>query len=104
MVSKSWTGGLVLLFASAAVHAEQCPAKSSGMDDILSILNGAPSCERAMKLFEASAFGASADVQFGAAVETKCEADFVGRLKPPQRLSYNRELRICDGKYRHQAG
>ena len=105
MALKTCVAGLVLLLAAAAAHAaEECPAKSAGMEEILSVLNGAPSCERAMKLFEACAYGASGDVQFGAAVEKKCEAEFFGRLKPPQSPSYRRELRICDGKYRSRSG
>ena len=102
---KSCMAGLALMLAAGAAQAaEECPAKSSGLDDILSLLNGAPGCERAMKLFEACAFGASADVQFGAAVEKKCEADFLARLKPPQSLGYRRELRTCDEKYRNRSG
>jgi hypothetical protein len=74
------------------------------MDDILAVLNEAPGCDRALRVFEACGYGASGDVQFGAAVEKKCEADFLARLKAPRRLSYQRELRICDRKYQHQPG
>ena len=49
-------------------------------------------------------YGASADVQFGAAVKEKCEADFLSRLKPPQKRAYQREMRVCDRKYRNQSG
>jgi hypothetical protein len=98
---------LVLLEAflgGAAQAAEECPAKSNSMEDIITVLNAAPSCDRAMKLFEACAYGASGDVQFGEAVEKKCEADFVGQAKPPQKLSYQRELAVCDRKYRNKSG
>ncbi|WP_338318087.1 hypothetical protein [Bradyrhizobium ottawaense] len=74
------------------------------MDDIVVALNAAPGCERAMKQFEACAYGASGDVQFGDVVEKKCEADFIGQLQPPQKLSYQRELRVCDQKYRSKSG
>ena len=67
-------------------------------------LNAAPGCDRAMKLFEACAYGASGDVQFGEAVEKKCEADFLGRLKAPQKQAYQREMRVCDRKYRNKSG
>jgi hypothetical protein len=96
---------LVLLEAflgGAAQAAEECPAKSNSMEGIIAVLNAAPSCDRAMKLFEACAYGASGDVQFGEAVEKKCEADFVGQAKPT--LSYQRELAVCDRKYRNKSG
>ena len=102
---RSWLAGLALvLFGSVAHAAEQCPAKSNAMEDIIAVLNTAPSCDRAMKLFEACEYGASGDVQFGEIVEKKCEADFIGRLKPSQKLLYQRELRVCDGKYRNKSG
>lgn len=102
---RSCVAGLVLvLFGSVAHAAEECPAKSNAMDDIIAVLNTAPSCDRAMKLFEACEYGASGDVQFGEIVEKKCEADFIGRLKPSQKLRYQRELRVCDGKYRNKSG
>jgi len=102
---RSWVVGLSLVLLGSAAHAaEECPAKSTSMDDIIAVLNAAPSCDRAMTLFDACAYGASGDVQFGEAVEKKCEADFVGRLRTPQKLSYQRELRICDQKYRNKSG
>jgi hypothetical protein len=97
--------GLALVLMGSAAHAaEECPAKSNTMDDIKSTLAAAPSCDRAMTLFEACAYGASGDVQFGEVVEKKCEADFLGQLKIPQKLGYQRELRVCDRKYRNKSG
>lgn len=93
-----------LLVSVASAFAEGCPAKSTHMDDIIAALNEAPSCDRAMKVFEACEYSASGDVQFGAVVEKKCEADFLKRLKPPQTRTYQRELRACDRKYEHQSG
>nr|WP_246553890.1 hypothetical protein [Bradyrhizobium ottawaense] len=106
---RFWVAGpaLVLLegfLGGAALAAEECQAKSTSMDDIVVALNAAPGCERAMKQFEACAYGASGDVQFGEVVEKKCEADFIGQLQPPQKLSYQRELRVCDQKYRSKSG
>jgi hypothetical protein len=46
----------------------------------------------------------SGDLQFGAVVEKKCEADFLDHLKAPQKLTYQRELRVCDRKYRNESG
>jgi hypothetical protein len=95
---------VVLSFAAAPARAEDCPAKSSGMDDIVAAVNDAPSCDRAMKVAEACAYGASADVQFGAAVEKKCEGDFLGNLKAPRKRAYAREMGACERKYRNESG
>ena len=90
---------LVALGLSAAdAFAEDCPAKSMSMDGVLAALDASPGCDAAMKVFEACEYGASGDVEFGAVVEKKCEADFLTRLKAPQKLSYQRELRVCDRK------
>jgi hypothetical protein len=103
---KPWIAGLAVVFslAAASARAENCPAKSTQMDDIIVVLNEAPSCDRAMKVFEACEFGASGDVELGAIVEKKCERDFLARLKDPQRHVYQREMRVCDRKYRNQSG
>jgi hypothetical protein len=95
---------VVLSFAAPPAWAEDCPAKSTGMDDIIAAVNDAPSCDRALKVAEACAYGASGDVQFGAAVEKKCEGDFVGKLKARQKRAYAREMAVCDRKYRNQSG
>jgi hypothetical protein len=94
----------VATLAGAPVRAEVCPAKSNGMDDVIAAINGAQGCDRAMKVFEACALGASGDVQFGDAVQQKCEADFQSRLKPPQKRAYDNAMRACDRKYRNESG
>ncbi|WBL78976.1 hypothetical protein I3J27_00670 [Bradyrhizobium xenonodulans] len=102
---RSWLAGLAMVLLGSVAHAaEECPATSNSMGDIIAALNAAPSCDRAMKLFEACAYGASGDVQFGEVAEKKCEADFIGQAKPSQKLSYQRELGICDRKYRNRSG
>ncbi len=95
---------LVLVLGAAPAIAEDCPAKSTQMDDIIDAINAAPGCDRAMKIFEACEFGASGDVQFGAAVEKKCEGDFLGRLTAPKKQAYRHEMRVCDRKYRNESG
>ena len=90
--------------AAKSPQLEECPAKSTQFDDIVVALNEAPSCDRAMKIFEACEFGASGDVGLGAVVEKKCEGDFLARLKDPERHLYQREMRICDRKYRNEPG
>lgn len=102
----SCLAGLALALVAGAAQAttDECPAKTTAMDDIIAVLHDAPSCERAMKLFEACEYSASGDTQFGAMVEKKCEADFLDHLKAPRKLVYQRELRVCDRKYRNEHG
>jgi hypothetical protein len=95
---------VVLSLSGAPARAEDCPAKSTQFDDIVVALKEAPSCDRAMKIFEACEFGASGDVGLGAVVEKKCEADFLDRLKTPRNHVYQREMRVCDRKYRNESG
>jgi hypothetical protein len=106
MRNGPWLAALsvILLLAACPAHAEDCPAKTNQMDDILVALNEAPSCDRAMKVFEACEYVASGDVQFGAVVEKKCEIDFLARLKNPKKQAYQREMRVCDRKYRNESG
>ena len=88
--------------AAVPARAEDCPA--SGMDDIVAAVNATPSCDRAMKVFEACALGASGDVQFGEAVEKKCEDGFLAKLKSPQKRAYDKDMQVCDRKYRNESG
>ena len=81
-----------------------CLGKSMTLDEIVDAINATPRCERAMKLFEDCEFGTSGDVQLGAAVEKKCEGDFLSRLKAPQKRAYQREMSVCDRKYRNESG
>jgi hypothetical protein len=94
----------VLSLAAQAANAADCPAKSTDMDDIIAVLNEAAGCERAIKVFQACEYGTSGDIRFGAVVEKKCEADFLGRLREPQKLAYHHELRLCDRKYANEQG
>ena len=95
---------VVVLSLAAPVRAEDCPAKSTQMDDIIAELNAARSCDAAMKVFGACEYGASGDVQFGEVVEKKCEGDFLAKLQAKQKAAYQREMGVCDRKYRNQSG
>ncbi|WP_298371282.1 hypothetical protein [uncultured Bradyrhizobium sp.] len=106
MLLRSCLAVPAVLFMLGTAHAatEQCPAKSTQMDDIIAVLEKAPSCNRAMKIFEACEYGASGDVQFGAVVEKKCEADFLSGLKGAPKRAYQHEMQVCDRKYRNESG
>ena len=86
--------------ASAAV----CQDKSMTLDEIVEAINAAPDCEGAMKLFQDCSFGSSGDVQLGEAVEKKCHGDFAGSLKGRKKQAYQREMGVCDRKYRNESG
>ena len=90
--------------AAQSAQAAGCPAKSTQFDDIVVALKDAPSCDRAMKVFEACEFGASGDVGLGAIVEKKCEGDFLAQLKETKKHLYQSDMRVCDRKYRNQSG
>ena len=95
---------LACVFALGSALAADCPAKSTQMDDVIASLNAAKGCDAAMKVFEACQYGASGDVQFGEAVEKKCEADFLDRAGAARKAAYRRELGACDEKYKNQSG
>jgi hypothetical protein len=78
--------------------------KSMTLDEVVDTISAQSGCESAMKVFKDCELSASGDVDLGAAVEKKCEADFLPHLKPPQKLSYQREMRVCDRKYQNKSG
>jgi hypothetical protein len=84
--------------------AEDCPVKPFEMDGIIAAVNAASGCDASMKVFEACQMGSTADVQFGDAVEKKCEAAFLSRLKTPQKRTYADQLGRCDEKYADKQG
>ena len=95
---------IILSLGVGPAHAAVCMDKSMTQDEIIDTINAARGCEGAMKVFKDCEFGASGDVQLGAAVEKKCEADFLPRLGALQKKAYQREMRVCDEKYRTQSG
>jgi len=106
MSAKSCAVALIVMLSPGAAHAatDDCPAKSTGVDDVIAALDAAPGCDAAMKVFQACEYGTSGDVSFGAVVEKKCGADFLARLEAPEKLAYQREMRVCDRKYQNESG
>ena len=95
---------VVLSLSAGPAFAAVCLDKSMTSDEIVEAIDATPGCERAMKLFEACEMGTSGDIQLGAAVEKKCEADFMSGLSLAQKRAYQREMRACDLKYRNKSG
>ena len=106
MIAKSILAGMAMILSLSAgpARAGVCLDKSMTLDETVEAINATPGCDRAMKLFEACEYGTSGDIHLGAAVEKKCEADFLNRLTAPQKLTYQREMRICDRKYESENG
>lgn len=93
-----------LLLTALPAAADECPVKTSQMDDIVVALNAATGCEASMKVFGACQMGSTADVQFGDIVEKKCEAEFLARLSTPRRRVYEDQLGRCNEKYADKQG
>lgn len=94
----------VVSAAESPASAAVCMDKSMTQDEIIAAIDAAPGCDRAMKIFEDCEYGASGDVLLGAAVEKKCEADFMPRLTAATKKAYQHQMSVCDRKYANQDG
>ena len=95
---------VILFLGAAPAGAAVCLGKSMTLEEIIGAIDATPGCERAMKLFEDCEFGTSGDIHLGAAVEKKCEAGFLNRLKASQKRAYRDEMGVCDRKYENESG
>ena len=92
------------LGCTGPAHASICQGKSLTLDETVDVIKAAPTCDASMKLFQDCSYSASGDVSLGAAVREKCEADFLSKLKDPQKHVYQREQQACLRKYVHESG
>jgi hypothetical protein len=106
MIAKSILAGMAVIVSLGAG-----PALSRGLsrqiddlDETVEAINATPGCEGAMKLFEACEYGTSGDIHLGAAVEKKCEGDFLSRFKASQTQAYQRQMPACDRTYQNESG
>lgn len=81
--------GTVLLLG-LPVWAEDCPAEDSGWEAREAAVAKAPTCDRALKVAEFCAYGATGDTGLTNIVMEKCEADFSAKMSKAQRQSYDR--------------
>jgi hypothetical protein len=95
---------VILSLGGGPALAAVCLGKSMTRDEIVDAINATPGCARAMKLFQDCELSTGGDTELGAAVEKKCEGDFLSRLKAPQKRVYQREMGVCDRKYRNESG
>lgn len=89
---------------SVSARAGECPVESGGLDAIEAALRKASSCDHALQLFQACAFGSSGDVRLGQAVRDKCEAGFLRGLDSATKAAYDKEQRLCAHKYAKKSG
>ncbi len=94
----------IMSISATPVLAAVCMDKSMTQDEIVDTINAQRSCDGAMKVFRVCEFGASGDVLLGAAVEKKCEADFLSGLKGAPKRAYQHKMQVCDREYRNQSG
>ena len=96
---------VVLSFSGAPpALATVCLGKSMTLDEMVDAIKATPGCEPAMKMFEDCELGSSGDIRLGAAVEKKCERDFLDHLGAAQKQAYQRKMRACDRKYQNESG
>ncbi|MCG2631095.1 hypothetical protein L6654_31150 [Bradyrhizobium sp. WYCCWR 13023] len=95
---------VVLSVAATPARAMVCMDTSTTLDEVVDTIGSQKGCESAMKVFKDCELTASGDVQLGAAVEKKCEADFKPGLSAAQTQAYKREMHACDIKYRNKSG
>jgi hypothetical protein len=94
----------VFSFSAGPARASICLGQSMSQEETVNAINATSGCDKAMNLFKDCAYTASGDVLLGAAVEKKCEADFLRGLSATQKRAYRGELRRCDEKYRNKEG
>lgn len=95
---------VVLSVAGHPARAMVCMDKSMTLDEVADTIGAQKGCESAMKVFRDCELTASGDVELGAAVEKKCEADFKSGLNAAQTQAYKSEMHACDIKYRNKSG
>jgi len=95
---------IVLSVTVTPARAMVCMDTSMTLDEVVEAISSQKGCESAMKVFKDCELTASGDVQLGAAVEKKCEADFKPGLSAAQTQAYKGEMHACDIKYRNKSG
>jgi hypothetical protein len=95
---------IIFLLNAGPALAFICLDKSMSLEEGVDAISATPSCGRAMKLFQDCSLGTSGDIRLGAAVEKKCEGDFLSRLRAPQKKAYQDALEACQHKYDGESG
>ncbi len=103
MLARMLSGAIFAAFlsfgAEAAPAQKECPDGLDG-EGKEQLLRKAPTCNGAMELFVACAYGASGDTGLSVAVIENCETGFASKLSKAQRTAYNAALKRCDARAR----
>lgn len=83
---------------------KECPHAYGAFDKIIADMEKALTCRAAMEIASACAMGGSSDVQLGAAVQERCERDFLAGLSKTQRRAYAGDHKRCERKYHRAEG
>ena len=97
MIDRTVLAISALLLLAAPAQATDCPAEGSGWEGREDAVRKAPTCNVALKVAEACAYGASGDTGLTNIVLEKCEAGFSVRMSKVERRVYDR------GMYRSMA-
>lgn len=95
---------VILSLGASPALAVVCQDTSMSLDEVVDVIKAAHGCGGAMKIFKECSLGTSGDIRMGEAVENKCEGDFLGKLGAQQKQAYQREMTVCDRKYRNESG
>ena len=82
--------------------AEDCRALEFGAREAL--LRQAPTCDKAMELFQGCNAGGSGDINLGQIVTETCERAFLKKLSAKQRRSYASEIKDCNDEEKEDEG
>jgi len=96
-----------LLIATPAwspAWAKDCPVTEDTAEVKEAAVRKAPSCQQALEIMTACAYGATGDRGLADALQERCEPEFVGKLSKAQKKAYDSEQKRCDAKYAKQSG
>jgi hypothetical protein len=102
MARKLFLALPMLMALAHPVLAVECPV--AGAEATSDAIEQAPSCAKAAEIYGLCTWGSSMDIQFAAAAITKCEADFLTKLTPQQKRTYDRAKMRCGRKYARESG
>ena len=91
-----------LVALTCAAAAAECPV--AGADATSEAIEQAPSCAKGAEIYGLCTWGSSMDIHFADVAIRKCEADFLSKLTPQQRRSYDRAKTRCGRKYARESG
>ena len=98
-----------LLIAVPALLALGCPAPAAecpvaGAEATSEAIEQAPSCDKAAEIYALCTWGSSMDIRFADIAIKKCEADFLDKLDPQRRKTYDGAKARCGRKYARVSG